>query len=254
MKAQIALLLSVLAFSITSFGCAKPDVKLENSGLPSATASEHQASTAKLAESQFRRLIVESPLPTYPATEGKAPVVGPVVVSVYIGPDGSLRSTQVLESPSDGLAKAVTNALKTWKFVGFAPAAGPMGVKSKLTFYLAIANGVPTVRLAPVAPIPRDLPDAFPRTIDLPAFEELKSRIRVQIIDVRQREAFGRAHLPEARSIPSDEISSRALAELDLNLAVVIDCRSADMKLCSLSSARLSQLGFGNVYQLIPQG
>ena len=76
------------------------------------------------------------------------------------------------------------------------------------------------------------------------AREELEARPEIQVVDVREAEAWRRYHLPRAVSIPLDQLARRA-GELDSSRPVFTVCARG---VRSLEAARiLVALGFGQV-------
>jgi rhodanese-related sulfurtransferase len=65
-----------------------------------------------------------------------------------------------------------------------------------------------------------------------------------KIIDIAERGAFEKEHLPDAVNIPSEELGTRALQELKLGDSYFIDCTEVPDAVCSLAVRGMARRGF----------
>lgn len=72
-----------------------------------------------------------------------------------------------------------------------------------------------------------------------------------QLIDTRDRQAFGLMHSDRAANIPQDELMVRGPAELQRSLPVYVDCRHDDQRNCRLSGDVLGEAGFRTVISVL---
>ncbi len=229
-------------------------------------AAPTQETTVSITSwSNVRGLVASRGEVVYPVASLKAGRQGVAVADILIGPDGRVRSVDVVESPDSEIASATASGLKAWKFKPVsAPGGGPAVVRSKIILYFRIANGRGEV-LTPdemvalhtgaatgaAALNPGPPPSSF-ATID----EEMYKRLVTQgtakpiLVDIRDRAGFGRGAYPGAINLPEREISSRAAAELPRNRQIVLDCPTAVGDLCSFAAASLWRQGFIQVVLL----
>ena len=92
---------------------------------------------------------------------------------------------------------------------------------------------------------------------EAPTFELSEEMLRnipeaakLQVLDVRPRDAFALEHRRGATNIPLDELGTRASEELETNAPIVIDCTFTDMNYCDIAAFRLGRLGFSRVHAL----
>lgn len=85
------------------------------------------------------------------------------------------------------------------------------------------------------------------------SFSEYCQRDSCQVVDIRGRETFAAAHSSGATSLPLDEISVRARAELNAALPTVIDCSFGSITACRLAGSAFVSLGFKEVSVLLPR-
>jgi len=76
-------------------------------------------------------------------------------------------------------------------------------------------------------------------------FQLLRQK-RVAVVDTREAPAFGRAHIPEATSMPLEEIEGRLAELMMLGVPPVLYCRGGD-KTKELS-AKLAEQGVGTAF------
>lgn len=78
---------------------------------------------------------------------------------------------------------------------------------------------------------------------------ELKKMLeeqKVRLIDVRRKEDFDEGHIPEAISMPKDEIGSR-LSELSANDVHVIYCYNQQCHLAAAAALQLAKAGYSTM-------
>jgi rhodanese-related sulfurtransferase len=85
--------------------------------------------------------------------------------------------------------------------------------------------------------------------ITLADFDRLLNEGNVILIDVRPSHAYLQAHLPNAVSIPLEELEG-ALARLAANARIVLYCGGAAGKRSGRAAAVLRERGFHRVYCL----
>ena len=72
------------------------------------------------------------------------------------------------------------------------------------------------------------------------------------LVDTLPQTAYLKAHLPYAINIMSDDIIAGATAELPIkDHDIVVYCGSVDCKRAGLSAARLTTLGYSQVYHYV---
>ena len=69
---------------------------------------------------------------------------GVAVAQLRIDEEGTVRRVEILEAPSDAIAKSMTGAISRWRFVRNIAGAG-LEVTGKITYYFVISNGTGTV-------------------------------------------------------------------------------------------------------------
>lgn len=74
-----------------------------------------------------------------------------------------------------------------------------------------------------------------------------KSGRNVVLLDVRDRPAYSKNHLPEAKNIPVDEIEARAINELSPSNIIITYCRCRDTNLSEFARDLLNKNGFPQV-------
>ena len=75
----------------------------------------------------------------------------------------------------------------------------------------------------------------------------IKGKENVTIVDVDQREDYNKEHIPNAKNIPSDEISSRASREIPKDYRVVVYCRCKGEGASMGAKSELIKQGFTQV-------
>jgi rhodanese-related sulfurtransferase len=79
------------------------------------------------------------------------------------------------------------------------------------------------------------------------ADESYIERLRPQLLDVRDRRAFGTHHRLGALNIPDNEVSLTAPLKLQKSVPVVVDCSSYILANCYLGALTLHSAGFDGV-------
>jgi rhodanese-related sulfurtransferase len=74
-----------------------------------------------------------------------------------------------------------------------------------------------------------------------------------QVVDIRDRAMFAATHSSGAISMPLDEISVRAHAELNVALPTVVDCSFGSIATCRQAGTAFVSLGFKEVSLLLPR-
>lgn len=67
---------------------------------------------------------------------------------------------------------------------------------------------------------------------------------RITVVDARSREAFARAHIPGAISLPHREMSRESTAALDREALVVAYCDGIGCNASTRGALRMAELGF----------
>jgi rhodanese-related sulfurtransferase len=89
------------------------------------------------------------------------------------------------------------------------------------------------------------------QTITPQRLDQLRQEQRLDLIDVRTPAEFETVHVPEARNVPLDQLTSQALSDLiaqqgERPLAVICHAGSRGAKACE----RLAEAGFASVYNV----
>lgn len=79
-------------------------------------ASPSPASSVVLRDDLLREWAIVHPTPAYPPKAQRDNITGVVVVKVSLDSNMRIHKLDVLESPSEGLATAVTTAVADWQF------------------------------------------------------------------------------------------------------------------------------------------
>jgi rhodanese-related sulfurtransferase len=236
-------------------------------------AGQEPARAMTVQEPLLRAAAAASPVPDYPTDSLKANSSGVAVAAVRIGVDGRPENVEILEAPDAHIAAAVQAAVGRWVVPW---KTGPAGETArprtgKLTFYFRIVDGVGRVLNPADMPGGRALPapDRSPastagrgspppqtpgaarpaslKTITIMELEKLAGGDRPTVLDIGDREAFGREHLPGAVNIPIDELAVRAGIEHRRARAIVVDCTRDEMWRCQAAASMLVRQGFTNV-------
>lgn len=75
----------------------------------------------------------------------------------------------------------------------------------------------------------------------------LEQKQRVTIVDVDEREDYRKEHIPNAKNIPSDEISLRAIREISKDNLIVIYCRCIGEGASNGAKSELMKQGYSQV-------
>ncbi|MCP9496358.1 MAG: rhodanese-like domain-containing protein [Pyrinomonadaceae bacterium MAG19_C2-C3] len=90
--------------------------------------------------------------------------------------------------------------------------------------------------------------NGLPAIIDEAEIESFRESGRnVVLLDVRDRPAYTKDHLPKAKNIPVDEIEARAINELSPSDIIVTYCRCHDTSLSEFAHDLLNKHGFRQV-------
>lgn len=266
--------LIILAFAcVASSAVAHTSAHVNADGFDSPPrGSLGAAQVARTTELRLRAAATVSPLPEYPGASLKKNVGGVAVAAVRIGVDGRVEEVVILEAPDEHIAEAVRMAVTRWVVPS---RMGPAGETArprtgKLTFYFQIANGGGRVRnpadmpggsaspasggSAAAAPGRTPAPSqrqgaTSPRSAKTIALAELQKGTdeRPTILDIGERDAFRRGHLPGAINIPVDELPVRGGIELARSKAIAVDCTRDEMWRCQAAASMLARQGFPNV-------
>ncbi|WLR52880.1 sulfurtransferase TusA family protein [Bacillus tianshenii] len=93
-----------------------------------------------------------------------------------------------------------------------------------------------------------DAETQHPHVVDL---EGLKAKLNgdVQVVDVREPAEYAFGHIPNAVSVPLDEIDT-ADQKLDKSKETYIICRTGTRS--DLAAQKLTEMGFENVFNVVP--
>lgn len=202
----------------------------------------------------LRGIATTGPAPTYPAISVARKVTGVAVAAILLDRNGHLQSLDVLQAPDAPIGQSVHDALMRWTF-------RPIGVpmKGKLFFYFTIRRGSGSVA-SPQEMNPAIMHDQSPATKqgdDVAQITESQLNVMAKtstpnLLDIRDRPAFQKAHRNGAVNIPIDEVWPRASIELPLHMAIVVDCYSEQSpSLCGTAARILSYSGFDKVSVLV---
>ena len=242
-------------------------------------AWEQEAPRAvNLRELSLRRAASVSPMPAYPQTSLKSKATGVAVAAVSIAVDGRIDKVEILDAPDPDIAAAVREAVMRWVVPWQSgPAGEPARPRTgKLTFYFRIVDGSGRVfnpdempggpRLAvqsrsgagpgargsgPPSGAPATAAGTSVKTISVADMQKLAAGIRPVVLDIGERDAFRRDHMPGAVNIPVDELPVRAGIELAGGKAVAIDCTRDEMWRCQAARTMLEQQGFTETVILV---
>jgi hypothetical protein len=109
---------------------------------PAAAASDIGLTT----ESSLRSLASRIVKPLYPPDDIRARRTGVAVAELDVDQHGRIARVTILEAPSTAIADAMTAALKQWEFGALAAAPRASGLRSRITFYFIVRNGVGLVQ------------------------------------------------------------------------------------------------------------
>lgn len=101
--------------------------------------------SAQLDESQMRQLVKLMVRPVYPKDAIRRNICGVAVVEVRINVDGKITGLDVVEAPSDSIAKSVFEAVSEWKFAPHTSAGRRVIVHGAITFYFVLNDSTPKV-------------------------------------------------------------------------------------------------------------
>lgn len=228
------------------------------------------AAQSRRAEGAFRQGATEQVAPVFPATSLARKSQGIVVLLVTAEPAGHVGNVSILEAPDAEIGAAARMAALRWRF-----SPSSRTVQSKLTFYFVIDNGRGVVRNPeqmrgnedvfgrgqPSARTQGTTPPAPPTAlrqsnvapeIDGSRFAQLLADPDTVVLDVREREQFGGGAHPRARNMPADEVLTRARAELQTHVAVVVDCSRTETFRCYAGADALRRRGFERVSISLP--
>jgi TonB family protein len=109
-------------------------------GAACRTSAAKPANMVKRDEMALRKSVTASVQPVCP-TDAKTS--GVAVVSVIVTPEGRVRSVGILEAPDRKVARAISEAVRQWRFrpVSVEGSFTFVEVHSKLTFYLDASDG-----------------------------------------------------------------------------------------------------------------
>lgn len=208
-------------------------------------------------------------MPVFPAASLERKSEGVVVLQVTADPTGQVGDAVVLEAPDAEIGAAARAAALEWRF-----STSPRTVQSKLTFYFVIENGRGVVRnpeqmrgnedvfgagqsarsqaAKPTAPPTVVRQANVAPEIDEAEFTRLIAAANTIVLDVRERDQFGGGAHPRARSMPADEVLTRARAELSAAATVVIDCSRTETFRCYVGADALRRRGFEQVSIYLP--
>ena len=85
---------------------------------------------------------------------------------------------------------------------------------------------------------------AADKRISTDELRRLTERAKVLVLDVRDRDAYAREHIPGAKNIAVDELEVRAVNELSRTDLIVIYCRCADAASSEIARDILAKQGF----------
>ena len=224
----------------------------------SSVVSGQQTPRVGISGNNLSKMAVHTVLPTYPKPSLQARREGVVVAQVLVGPDGKMRTVDVLQAPHEEIGRATRDALMQWTFRTTlrTPDGKPTNIRSKLIFYFTIKDGKGLVltpqqmtesrRTEERTAADGVVPESYP-TIDMVEWERRAKTIRPILLDIRDRAAYARGHLQDATNIPEAELSTRAGPELSRLRQIVVDCPRETSDLCTFVARILQRGGFSNV-------
>jgi rhodanese-related sulfurtransferase len=89
--------------------------------------------------------------------------------------------------------------------------------------------------------------DFFKGAVSGPQVTLLLQRPDITLLDIRERDAFSRGHLPGAVNIPLDELQVRARRELGQHNTLVLDCTFGRATPCEPAESALRERGFQKI-------
>jgi rhodanese-related sulfurtransferase len=238
--------------------------------------AQHLAPGGLLAgESTLRTIATNRPLPRFPAPSLAGGAQGVAVAYVEYRPDGTMEHVDVLEAPDAAIGAAVQSALGKWRITPTPSDAGrPRHYEGRITFYFRIVKGRGLVLNPEQVDGNRDVWEAIHDQASRPAASDgptvmrasgagiteidaeeaarlVRSRNAV-LVDVRERDEFGRSHMPGAIVMPAGEIFVRSRAEIDPARPVVVDCSQGDLTPCRGGARLFVRRGFREVMTIVP--
>lgn len=197
--------------------------------------------------------------PVFPRASVARRVEGVAVAALRVGTDGCVERVQVLQSPDDGIAMAITTAVKQWVFepVQTLDSSRPAKVDTKLTFYYTVDHRGVGVILDPERPGLPNGSGTFARgesreirEIIGNEFETLTAKLPVRVVDIRTREQFSESHRAGAVNVPLDEVAAR-MQELRRADRIVIDCFPHMLDGCRAGGRLIVSLSRSTVWILV---
>jgi TonB family protein len=222
-------------------------------------SAQSAAVTVGISGEDLLKMADYSPAPTYPADSLAARIEGVVVTEVLVGPDGRMKSVDVLQAPEAAMARAVRDALMQWTFKNTlrSPGGSPTIIHTKLMFYFLIDAGRGVVltaqemkrrrQLAADAALRPKVPASYPIISVADWARVSRGSPAPVLLDVRNRRTFAAGHVNNAVNIPENELSARAAAELSRTRPLVVDCPRDVADLCAYAVRILQREGFTNV-------
>lgn len=218
---------------------------------PQRAYSEQTSSPRRLKsnDKQIREFAITSPTPAYPAVSLAKKVTGVVIAEIRTDTKGAPERVEILQSPDPDTGRAVQDAVMRWRFKPMG-----MGMEGKVAFYFRL-EGSRGLVLSPAEMRKRTNPDAkalsraeepAAKSITETEFRALSSRLRLLVLDTRDRQTFAEGHETGAVNMPFGEILTRAAAELRVSQPIIIDCRDPP-DVCALVAHQLISSGFTDV-------
>ena len=134
------LLLAAAVCSIVGCATNEPQYQIGSQGNRQSRAEAertHAAQVALIASGatfDTPPKVLSSPFPNYPPSWRSAGIVGTVVVSFSIEPDGSVSNPAIQGSPPSELAAITLNSIMQWKFAAATKDGAPVRVRARQQF------------------------------------------------------------------------------------------------------------------------
>jgi TonB family protein len=226
------------------------------------------ADAGMVNEGGIRNAASNTVKPIYPAEALRRGIEGIVVARIRAGRDSHVERVDILQTSDPLLAAAATQALMQWRF---GSTRREMALEGKVTFYFRIERGSGRVLNPEEMPENSHVWDAWKpasgSSHGAPAVvrqagaapeigeTELQQRLAAgsaMLIDVRKRPDFAREHDPRATNLPGDEIVVRALVELPMAKAIIVDGTRGLPGWARQCVKDLHDVGFKDVVMWVP--
>ena len=228
-----------------------------------------------MGEGAWRKHASNRAMPIFPALSLAAGAQGVAVAYVVSAADGTMGRVDMLEAPDPAIGASVQRALMQWRITPRrADARGPRHFEGRITFYFKIVKGRGSVLnpeqiegnrdvwrawysqdnrpASPGRPAVVRATGAGIREIDPEEATRLVTTRGALIVDVRERDEFGRSHTPGAIVMPVGEILVRSRAEIDRLRPIIVDCSQGERTWCRVGAGLFVKRGFLEVMTIVP--